>query len=742
MSTFMRFLIRSPALNDRGPVHTESVLRLLHQANRQRLPLTLQLETDRGELAWTVDCPVELAAIFREAFLDAYPGATITAERRPRQSTARMMWTQELRLRPDLGQIRDHEGGRDPVSGRFVDPVAVLCAALRTGRSGRIECAVTLELHPASRRRLHQATRMLERTQRVRNARLRRVLLQATTHHRRLIRACAYLLVCLFTGWRRPKGTAEPPLGKLTEPLFASQLMISVHAPNDAWEIAERKLREIAGAFAQFTTDDVRFVVTRPRLGQPRRRGRGFLLSAMEAALLWHPLTEPAGSIARIPTAPFRELEPPRQLPLPNDSGVTLLGRIQFRQERQQFGIRQDDLRRHLLILGKTGCGKSTLLSSLVRQQIERNRGVVLIDPHGQLADDVLDMIPKRRTNDVIVFDAGDKVAPVGFNPLYGPPGSDPSLIADGVLTAFRQMFGLDAGSAPRLLHIFRNSLLSLIGRPGASLLAVQRLLVDANYRKTVIGQVQNPVVRAFWETEFLRWHERERTEYIASLQNKLGAFLTNAQLQAILGATEKSINLRSILDESQVLICNLSKGTVGHEASTLLGSLLLSSIHVAALSRADTPESDRTDAVIVVDEFHAYLSDGNTTLADALAESRKYRTSYVLATQLLEQLDTATLAGVLGNCGSTLCMTVGPRDAAILTDLLGHGLTPEDLMRVPKHNGYLRLLAEGTPHTFSMTTLPPPRMTERRGETVRRVSRERYGHKTALGKLQPMNQQ
>ena len=181
-------------------------------------------------------------------------------------------------------------------------------------------------------------------------------------------------------------------------------------------------------------------------------------------------------------------------------------------------------------------------------------------------------------------------------------------------------------------------------------------------------------------------------------------------------------------MDRSQILICNLSKGTVGHDASTLLGSLLLSSLQVAAMSRADIPESDRTDCVVVIDEFHSYLSEGNTTMAGALAESRKYRTSYVLSTQMLEQLDRTTLAGVLGNCGSTLCMTVGPRDAEVLADLLGNGLTPEDLMRIPKYHAYLRMLISGAPHTFSMTTLPPPKIPVKHSATIRRVSRQRFG--------------
>ncbi len=404
-----------------------------------------------------------------------------------------------------------------------------------------------------------------------------------------------------------------------------------------------------------------------------------------------------------------------------------MLGRVQFRQQRNQFGMAMDDLRRHLLAIGKTGCGKSTFLLNVVRQQIEANRGVILFDPHGQLADEVLDVIPKRRTNDVIVFDASETIAPVGFNPMMGPPGADATLIADGVLTSFKNVFGFDDGSAPRLLHIFRNCLLSLIDTPQASLSGVQRLLVDANFRKTVVAQVRNAAVREFWLTEFNRWNDRDRTQYIASLQNKLGAFTTNERLQTILNC-QKGIQLRQIMDESKVLICNLSKGTVGHDASTLLGSLLLSSLQIAAMSRADVSEQDRTDCVVVVDEFHSYLADGNSTMADALAESRKYRTSYILSTQMLDQLDPATLAGVLGNCGSTLCMTLGPRDAEILVELLGSGLTTADLMNIPKYHGYLRMLLDGAPHTFSMTTLAPPKSPPRRGDVIRRVSKQRSG--------------
>ena len=292
----------------------------------------------------------------------------------------------------------------------------------------------------------------------------------------------------------------------------------------------------------------------------------GVLLSAREIATLWHPLTHSAESVSRVQKSEFRELEPPLILSSrKRTTDETLLGRVKFRQQRNQFGIEMDDQRRHLIAIGKTGCGKSTFLMNVVKQQIEARRGVILFDPHGQLAEEVLNVIPKERTNDVIYFDAADRVAPVGFNPMVGPPGIDATLVADGLVTSFMNVFGFDAGSAPRLLHIFRNCLLSLIGTPQASLKSVQRLLVDTPFRKSVIAQVENEAVRQFWLTEFNQWNDRDRTQYIASLQNKLGAFTTHEQLQRILNPQQKGIQLRQVMDESMILVC------IRHNSKTLV---------------------------------------------------------------------------------------------------------------------------------------------------------------------------
>ncbi|MCA9073722.1 MAG: ATP-binding protein [Planctomycetaceae bacterium] len=732
--------------NLRGPVYTESLLRAWQRVMApqsslmtQREGITLVIGSFDGEVGLAIECADELRNVIVPELQDAYPGLEVSFDREEGDDDHLVMHSMELTLSPDVYSLRTYESFLDEPERALADPLAGLLSAVRCGRSGRMACAIRLTIETASPRRVRQHRRIGERLERgFRSDEWRRRYARWACDRRAARRLVGCFVGCLL---RSADRAPSPSNVKGAESLFVCRLVVECRAPADAAQIAKKRVREMAAAFGRFASDDCRFLVIKglPQRSQRTRRfvtsiplrslrPRRFLLTAKEIATLWHPPVVSADSVSRAQRSVFRELEAPLRLPSNEERGVTLLGRVKFRSQRQQFGIAADDLRRHMLVVGKTGCGKSTFLQHVILQQMQQGRGVVVIDPHGQLIDDLLDHVPRRRTNDVILFDAADRRHPVAFNPLQGPPGSDPTLVADSVLTAFKKVFGFDETSAPRLLHIFRHCLLTLVGIPQATLMSVQRLLVDANYRKTIVLQVENAAVREFWLNEFGRWHERQRTEYIASLQNKLGAFTSNERLLAILCATEKGIDLRSIMDRSQILLCDLSKGAMGHDASTLLGSLLLSSLQLAALSRADVSESDRPDASVIVDEFHSFLSEGNTSMADALAESRKYRTSYLLATQMLEQLDRDTLAGVLGNCGSTLCMTVGPRDAEVLADLLGEGLTPNDLMRIPQYHGYLKLLNNGTAHTFSMTTLPQPRLTQRRADIIRKASRLRHG--------------
>lgn len=715
----MKLLLELPTGNTRGPIYTESLLRTVHRANptRQDIQLTIQ-STPRG-VCLGIDCADQLRSLLLQELQDAYPGIVV----RPNTDCRTEDVNLSLNKRCDAESIRTYDAFMDETDNRqLADPLSGLFAAVAAGKSGKLQYALRISLRPAAKRRVWFADCVSRRVNAAFRYRWQEHLFIRMADSR------SFLFRCMAVTWSmRP--TSESRHGRndtelATEALFECTMSVGAATSVEATHTAKNKLLAIAGTLGRFNTRHAQFVHCR------KRQRRRFLLSAKEVATLWHPATESTDEASRIARPGFREIEPPLSLSSSKTlSSDTTLGRTCFRQQTNQFSITADDLRRHLISIGKTGCGKSTFLLNVVRQQIEHGRGTALFDPHGQLAEEVLNVIPRHRTNDVVYFDAADAVAPVRFNPLAGPPGTDANLIADGVLTSFKNVFGFDAGSAPRLLHIFRNALLTLIGTPYASLVAVQRLLVDAAFRRTCIASIDNAAVREFWFTEFNQWNERDRTQYIASLQNKLGAFTTNQRLQLIFDGSKKGIVLREIMDQSKILICNLSKGTVGHDASTLLGTLMLSSLQIAAMSRADIPEIDRTDCVVVVDEFHSYLADGNSTMADALAESRKYRTSYVLSTQMLDgQLDDATLAGVLGNCGSTLCMTVGPRDAETLAALLGGALTPADLMNIPKYHGYIRMLQSGRPHMFSMTTLAPPRHPPNRADVIRKVSRQTYG--------------
>lgn len=759
----MRIILRPSPGNTRGPVYTEQWLRGLHalmQPQRtprsRRIGVCLVLGSHEGEVGLAVDGTDAMRPVLSQGLQDAYPGLELRHAIEGEAPVDTGTWSIELRLLPDVFPLRTYVSFLDEPERELADPIAGLLSAIRPSRSGRVTTELALTIIPAPRRRIRSIQRIaMKMDRRFPLATLRSTYVRWSCDPRWSRRLLARLISHLS---RPANDNASISSEKAAERLFECRLVVQCRAPANAAQIANKRLHEIAAAFGRFGTQDCGFVMARVKQGMNSKQERPFLLTPKEIATLWHPPVETAESVARLSQSEFRELEPRSKVthsfPQLNrrrsdqradhltcnkpysegvaskeERGMTLLGRVKFRGDRQRFGILPDDLRRHLLVIGKTGCGKSTFLQNVVVQQMELHRGVVLIDPHGQLVEDVLDYVPKRRTNDVILFDAADRTHPIAFNPLRGPVGTDPTLVADSVLTAFKKVFGFDEATAPRLLHIFRNCLLTLAGRPETTLLSIQRLLTDASFRKSMIATVENVAVRQFWLTEFNRWSERDRTQYIASLQNKLGTFTSNERLQHILCSNDQRVDLRSILDRSQILLCNLSKGRLGHDASTLLGSLLLSSLQLAAMSRADVTEEDRPDATIVLDEFHSFLSEGNSTMADALAESRKYCTSYVLATQMLEQLDSATLAGVLGNCGSTLCMTVGPRDAETLVDLLGHGLIPTDLMQIPKYHGYMRLLNDGAAHTFSMTTLPPPPIVQRRADIVRRVSRQRHGH-------------
>ena len=381
------------------------------------------------------------------------------------------------------------------------------------------------------------------------------------------------------------------------------------------------------------------------------------------------------------------------------------LAQSDHRGQRRPFGIWTRDRRSHLFLLGKTGTGKSTLLRTMIEQDLQAGRGLALLDPHGDLVEEVVAAVPASRRSDVLYLDTpNQRERPWHFNPFAGVAEDDRSLAAAGLVEVFEKLWPHDWG--PRLEHLLRNVVFTLLAVPGATMGHIPRLLTDRGFRRTLLGHVSNPAVLHFWDSEYERYSLRFRAVVIAPLQNKVGAMLTDPTVRSILTARESSFDLRATMDEGRVLLVNLSKGSIGEGPADLLGSLLVAHLGLAGLSRADTPERRRRDFFVYLDEFQSFAT---MALANLLAELRKYRLGFVLANQYLSQLDPGIRDAVLGNVGSLLSFRVGAQDAALISRELAPTFREEDLVRLPNFHVYLKLMVDGQPtKPFSAVTFAP----------------------------------
>ena len=746
----MLIVLSVPPDNDRGPQYVEHALAAIHHANPCRLPIDFGLAHHDRKVTLVVRCPPDLTRVAAAQLAGHYPAATM--RRLPDEalgkSSGSVTWSTDLRLTPDLFPIRRYPQFDDTLNRNVADPLTGILATMVPDSPGQLHPSIVITVRPATTRRARQARKAVRRLASpfFRNQpRLSHWYALACTSRWapvRVVPAALGLLAntsghstvapILTTSPSRAHDREEDlqaAADKLGRHLFEVHIRLVVSAvPEDAAR-AKAKLRQMAGAFGQFTVPRMagfRASAVRRSSSPGRARGRGFLLSCEELATLWHPPTATVRAPAMRVTE-SRELEPPVTVPLASgEEGVAILGRLRFRGLKSVFGIRPDDRRRHLAVIGKTGMGKTTLLQKLIASDVQAGRGCALVDPHGDLAEAVTACVPRHRTNDVVVFDAGDREYPLSFNLLACRDPHERPLVASGVVSAFKKLYGDSWG--PRLEHILRNALLALLEVPGSSLLSVQRLLSDFQYRRTVTARVADPVVRAFWQEEFARWKPQFQAEAVAPIQNKVGQFMSHPILRAILGQARSSLDLRRVMDEGRVLLVNLSKGRIGEDGSTLLGSLLVTGIQLAAMGRAEVPEAERRDFFLYVDEFQNFATESFATI---LSEARKYRLSLTIANQYLAQMDEATAAAVFGNVGSLLVFQVGAQDAEVLAEQLGGDATPRDLMALPRFAAYLRLLIDGMPsRPFSVETLPPPAVCDggTRAATIRRTSRRRYG--------------
>jgi len=386
----------------------------------------------------------------------------------------------------------------------------------------------------------------------------------------------------------------------------------------------------------------------------------------------------------------------------PDHNSITYFAEANYRGRQTRFGIRQSDRMGHVHIIGKTGTGKSTLLETLIRQDIEAGQGIALLDPHGDLVEKIEGLIPQHRKDDLIYFNAPDPANTLGFNPLEQIAPLKRPLAASGLLEVFKKLWNDSWG--PRLEHILRNALFALLDQPDSTLADILRLFEDNNFRKQVVKNTQNTRVRDFWLKEYEGYPARFRAEAIAPIQNKVGAFLADPILHRILTQQKSSFYLRRVMDEGKILLVNLSKGKIGEDTASLLGAMIVSRIGLAALSRADISEDNRRPFFLYLDEFQSFTT---LSIVSMLSELRKYKVAITLAHQHLAQLDLPVRDAILGNVGTIISFRLGVADAELIAKEFYPDFSEIDLMNLPNHQIYLKLLINGmVSKPFSATTL------------------------------------
>jgi len=433
---------------------------------------------------------------------------------------------------------------------------------------------------------------------------------------------------------------------------------------------------------------------------------RNLTLSAGELASLFH---VPAEEHPLVPTEASRRVPPPVSLlseNLADEREVTLLGEALTTELPVPFGLGLAERRLHTYVVGKTGTGKSTLLATMLRQDLEVGRGVALIDPHGDLAELALSLVPPERYDEVLYFNPADTEFPVGYNPLAARTPEERPLVASAVIGVFKKLYGDSWG--PRLEYFLRNAILALLETPNPSLLALPRLLTDKSFRKAVVAQLRDPLLRTFFTEEFEGYDVRWRAEALSPILNKVGQFLSAPLVRHIVGQSGPGFNLRELMDHGTIVIANLASGKIGEDNTALLGGLLVAGFQLAAMSRSDHAEEERRDFFLYVDEFQHFANDA---FAGILSEARKYRLSLTLSHQYLDQLPRAISDAVLGNVGSLCAFRVGATDTTHLVRELAPAFDAQDLIHLPNYRFCARINRRGeTVAPFSARTIPVSR--------------------------------
>ncbi len=409
---------------------------------------------------------------------------------------------------------------------------------------------------------------------------------------------------------------------------------------------------------------------------------------------------------------------------------ITFIGKTTFRNELRKFGIKKEDKRRHIYIIGKTGMGKTELVLNMALQDINKGYGVGFFDPHGEPAERLLELIPTKRINEVIYFNPADFEFPIAFNILERISPENRYLVSSYLVDVFKRIWV--EGWTAEIEYVLGNCILALLEYPTSTLLGVYKILTDEMYRKKIIEKVTDPVVREFWLQEFPEYSVRER-ETIITIKNKIAQVVFNPVMRNILGQVRSKILFQEILEKKRILIVNLSRAKIGEENSKILGSFLFLKLYLALLKRIDIPPEKREDFCLYLDEFQNIIIK---SLGNVLTEARKYNLSLILSHQYLAQLSEMAFPeterikeAIFGNVGTVISFRVGAEDAEILEREFGQEFTASDFTNLPKYNMYIKLTVDGiATRPFSAISLPPvPKPKQSYKQTIIKVVRERY---------------
>ncbi len=513
----------------------------------------------------------------------------------------------------------------------------------------------------------------------------------------------------------------------------------------DTLQEAKNELSNLAGTFGTFSLGEGnQFALKKPRIRKKllleriktRKTGlfekRQQVLNAQELATLWHPPGILLGGLKNISWGKTLLGEAPENLPVitnmtdEDKQHLNFFAKTEFKNKETIFGIKDADRRKHIYAIGKTGAGKSTLIANMAIDDIRKGRGIGIIDPHGDLSEIILDYIPKRRLNDVVYLEPFDTERPFALNVLEIHNKQHKDLISSGIVSIFHKIYGESWG--PRLEYILRNVILTLLDVEQGTLMDALRLLSDDAYRAKIVAQVQDPVLRNFWENEFAKMSDKMRTEAVMPIQNKIGQFVSSKMIRNIIGSPTSTINLQEIMDDGKILILNLSQGKLGEDNAALLGAMIITQIQLAAMNRAFIKEEDRRDFFLYVDEFQNFAT---SSFIKILSEARKYRLSLTLANQYSDQLEEEIQRAIFGNAGTIISFVVGAHDAYTLTKEYAEIYSENDLVSLGKFETVVKLSIDSmTSGPFPAITLPLPSLKNDNRADIIRVSKERYGRK------------